>query len=80
MNTKCFINSNIYHHNNIYSKIIGARQYFSLRTFKNANIKALIYCRLCGSVAKRIKHKYSDMHACCEKSSNPVRGRLTDQT
>ena len=29
MNTKCFINSNIYHHNDIYSKIIGASQYFS---------------------------------------------------
>ena len=27
-NTKCFIN-NIYHHNNIYSKIMGAGQYFS---------------------------------------------------
>ena len=78
MNTKCFINSNIYHH--IYNKIIGACQHFSLRTFKNTNIKALIYCRLCGSVAKRIKHKYSDMHACFEKSSNPVRGRLADQT
>ena len=33
MNTKCFINSNIYRHNNIYSKMIGACHYFSLKTF-----------------------------------------------
>ena len=29
MNTKYFINSNIYHHNDIYNQIIGASQYFS---------------------------------------------------
>ena len=49
MNTKCFINSNIYRHNNIDSKMIGACQYFS--------VKPLIYFRLCSFVVKRIKHE-----------------------
>ena len=33
MNTKCFINTDIYRHNNIFDKIIGACQFFSFKTF-----------------------------------------------
>ena len=60
MSIKCFINSNIYRHNNIYSKIIVLAN-ISVKIFWGTNAKALILRRLCGSVAKRIKHKTFDM-------------------
>ena len=69
MNTKCFININIYHHNNITAKL------WVLANL-NANTRALIYQRQYGFVAERIKHKASHMLIYREKNSNPVSGRF----
>ena len=56
MNTKCFINTNIYHHNNITAKLWVLAN-ISAKNFENT--KVLVYQKLYGSVVERMKHKAS---------------------
>ena len=53
---------------------------FQLRTFKTqfmTKTKALVYHRLCNSVAERIKHTTFSIPTYHEKISNPVRSRFS---
>ena len=70
MNTKCFINTNIYHHNNTTAKPWVLAN-ISDKIFWNTNTEPLIYEGLYDYVAERINHEVSDMLTYCEKSSKP---------
>ena len=56
MNTKCFVNTNIYHHNSITAKSLVLAN-ISAKNFQNTRTRVLVCHRLHGSGAERIKRK-----------------------